>query len=112
MKKIVFVSYDGKYPNLCRGVLTLNINGKDYRFGHNYSNYDPRTGTFRGEGTRNFDEFWVSGGGLMPDYEGTYHEEWQWNDLAKLPSELLGLENEMLRVFNENVPHGCCGGCI
>ena len=32
MKKIEFVSYDGKYPNLCSGNLILNIDGTDYRF--------------------------------------------------------------------------------
>lgn len=27
---VEFVSYTGKYPNLCSGVLTLKINGKTY----------------------------------------------------------------------------------
>ena len=27
--KIKFVSYDGEYPTLCSGKLTLEINGKD-----------------------------------------------------------------------------------
>ena len=29
---IKFISYDGKYPNLCSGVLTVDINGQLYAF--------------------------------------------------------------------------------
>ena len=32
MKDIVFVSYDGKYPNLCSGTLTLKIDSEDHTF--------------------------------------------------------------------------------
>jgi len=48
--KIKFISYDGKYPNLCRGVFTVMINEKEYKFGHNYSNYhyiDNKGGIYR-----------------------------------------------------------------
>lgn len=29
---VEFVSYTGKYPNLCNGTLTLRIDGKEVRF--------------------------------------------------------------------------------
>lgn len=38
-KKIEFVDYNGEYPTLCSGVLTVLIDGKEYKFGHNYDNY-------------------------------------------------------------------------
>ena len=37
---IKFISYTGKYPNLCSGVLTVEINGKEYKFGHDVGDYD------------------------------------------------------------------------
>ena len=30
---VEFVSYTGEFPNLCRGVLTLRIDGEEVRFG-------------------------------------------------------------------------------
>ena len=33
MEHVKFVSYDGKWLNLCTGTLVLNINGTDYSFG-------------------------------------------------------------------------------
>ena len=50
---VEFVSYTGKYPNLCSGVLTLKINGKIYTFGYG----------------QKYDKFWESGGGLDRDYD-------------------------------------------
>lgn len=31
---IKFISYTGKYPNLCSGVLTLEIDGRIIKFGN------------------------------------------------------------------------------
>ena len=31
---VEFVSYDGKYPCLCMGTLTIKVDGKEYRFNH------------------------------------------------------------------------------
>lgn len=31
---VEFVNYSGCYPNLCRGVLTLRIDGEEVKFGH------------------------------------------------------------------------------
>lgn len=39
---VKFVSYSGKYPNFCRGVLVLKIDGIEYCFGHEVGSYDFR----------------------------------------------------------------------
>ena len=31
--RVKFISYTGEYPNLCSGVLTLEIDGVQYKFG-------------------------------------------------------------------------------
>ena len=90
---VEFVSYTGKYPNLCRGVLTLKINGKLYTFGCG----------------QKYDRFWESGGGLDKDYDPII-EEWL-IDCDYLPKELVKYADQIDRVINENIPFGCCGGC-
>ena len=32
--RVKFIDYTGRYPNLCSGVLTLEIDGKIYKFGY------------------------------------------------------------------------------
>lgn len=92
---IKFISYTGKWPNLCSGILTLEIDGKKARFGY---------------GTLN-SPFWLSGGGLNPNYEGAYQGEWK-IDVDRIPEEYRKYASEIDRAFNENVEWGCCGGCI
>ena len=92
---VKFISYTGKHPNLCFGILTLQIDGKKARFGY---------------GTLN-DSFWVSGGGLNPNYEGAYQGEWK-IDVNRIPKEYRKYATEIDKVFNENIEWGCCGGCI
>ena len=101
---VKFVSYTGSYPNLCRGVLTLEIDGTEYKFGHDYRNYN----WFNED---NYDSFWSSSGGLMPNYEGAYQEEWR-IDVDDIPEQFQKYAVEIDEVFNDNVPWGCCGGCI
>ena len=87
MAEMKFISYDGKYPNLCAGTLV-----------------------FEKDGERHEEKYCMhSTGGINPNYEGTYSGPW----------ELTGMDylNEMERCYltklvNENVRHGCCGGCI
>ena len=38
---VEFVSYTGKWPNLCSGILTLKIYGKEHRFGYGSGMYEP-----------------------------------------------------------------------
>lgn len=97
---VKFVSYTGEYPNLCSGVLTLEIDGVEYTFGYGYNRPQP-----------DFKSFWSSGGGIINNYESTYSEEWQ-IDVNDLPEQFRKYAQEIDRVFNENVEWGCCGGCI
>lgn len=98
---VKFVSYTGSYPNLCSGILTLEIDGNEYKFGH--SIYKEPQGEFHG--------FWSSGGGIQPNYDGTWQGEWK-IDVNRLPEQFRKYAVEIDEVFNDNVPWGCCGGCI
>ena len=88
---VEFVSYDGKYPCLCMGTLTIRVNGNTYRFNHAM----------------------VSGGGIWHDSDWNYEVKYDdWTvDLGEHP-ELELYKEEITRVVNENVERGCCGGCI
>ncbi len=100
---VEFIEYSGKYPNLCSGVLTLKINGKTYRFGNSY------------KGKNLLKPFWHSGGscGFTNGYSESYVERNEWTiNASELPNELKSYASEIDRVFNANVPFGCCGGCL
>ena len=100
---VKFVSYTGRFPNLCRGTLTLEIDGVEYTFGGGYK--EPET---------DFASFWCSGGSTWFDDEWREHvEEREWIiDVDNLPEQFRKYAQEIDRVFNENVEWGCCGGCI
>lgn len=89
---VKFISYDGKYPNLCRGTLVIEVNGKRYELKY----------VIQSGGQVTFDEDWsadiVSG-------------EW-YIDSDDLPDELKPYREEIEEVVNDNIPYGCCGGCI
>lgn len=93
---VKFVNYTGSYPNLCSGILTLEIDGIEYTFGSSSKS--------------DFDSFWCSGGGLTRDYEA-YSGEWEIN-VKWLPEQFREYAKEIDDVFNSNVRWGCCGGCI
>lgn len=100
---VKFVKYTGKYPNLCSGVLTLEIDGVEHTFGYNYHYPKPE-----------FDQFWCSGGDVWFDVD--------WNDcieyggwkihVDKLPEQFRKYAEEIEDVLNDNIPLGCCGGCL
>lgn len=112
--KIKFVSYDGEYPNLCRGQLVLKIGRKTYKFGkprYDFSSNQPKD---------IYSRFWTSGGEIRrtEDWSDMWSEKGEWNSYIdsyvekKLPKEVIDNIDEIMRLFNENVPQGCCGGCI
>jgi len=119
--RVEFVSYDGAYPNFCRGVLTVKIDGKLVRFGHHYDNmhYNEDLKKWVSEdedpNNPNYDSFWSSGGEITHDGDWNnieIHEE-EWNiDVDNLDEKFWDLADELDRVINENIPYGCCGGCI
>lgn len=109
--RVKFISYTGEYPNLCSGVLTLEIDGKQYKFGHDYSRCHYHTDIEKwvqedeDPNNPNFNSFWTSGGHV------TRRGEWQ-IDVNELPEQFWDVATEIDAVINENIPYGCCGGCI
>ena len=104
---VEFINYTGKYPNLCSGDLTLKINGIEYIFSSRYKN------------TLNIDllpSFWAPGGKLERDSNGKYSikekGDWEFVNERLFKEEILKYKDEIMKVFNENVPKGCCGGCF
>ena len=96
MREIEFVSYNGKYPNLCSGWLELKIDGKPWR---RYVNL-------------------FSGGQCYIDGEREVVEQGPW-DLAGYDYDYLVNDgftdeeiNAIICLLNEHVEFGCCGGCI
>jgi len=87
-----FVSYDGKYPNLCSGNLILEVDGKLFKF-ERHSLCSGGSVTFND----NWEERVSSGPYTVDEFPEGFPEE------AKA---------EALEVINNNVPHGCCGGCV
>lgn len=89
---IEFVSYDGSFPNLCRGTLVIKVNGKEYNCGR----------CLMSGGSVTFDDHWAEHIG-----------EGDWSiDKDCLPKEIAHLYKEIADVVNANVPQGCCGGCV
>lgn len=88
---VEFISYDGKYPCLCMGTLTIKVNGKTYWLNNKM----------------------ISGGCIMRDGDWNMWSEYgDWEiDLEKYP-ELEPYKEEITKVVNDNVEQGCCGGCI
>lgn len=88
---IKFVQYTGRYPNLCSGTLTLDVDGRVYTF----------------------KDVLRSGGSIVrdPEYDlMAVAGEWK-VDLYEHP-ELASYQQEIENLVNEHVQHGCCGGCI
>lgn len=87
---IEFVSYSGKYPNLCSGDLIVKINGEEVNLGI----------CLRSGGVCGFTAEWE-------DY--VTHGDWK---IDELPEAYEKYRKEIEKVANDNVPHGCCGGCL
>lgn len=91
---IKFISYTGKFPNLCSGTLTVEHDGTQYEINGNKAFY---TG-----GNVSFSAGWEE------DIEigawGVFADE--------LPPELEEHWEKVEEIMNDNVQHGCCGGCI
>lgn len=94
MKKIL-IEYDGEYPNLCSGHLKVWLGNDFYDFG----------------------QYCLSSGGscyFENDYadEVVKQGEWSINEYSipeNFPEEYL---DDVLKVINEEITWGCCGGCL
>lgn len=87
-----FVSYDGKYPNLCSGTLVMRIGGERIQF----PEYCLSSGGSAG--------FTSDGEDVVTDGEWTIRD-WPEN----FPESL---KEKATQLVNENVHYGCCGGCL
>lgn len=90
--KLSFVSYDGKYPNLCAGTLIMAIDGIEIEF----PQYCLSSG-----GSVSFDDEWN---------EHVTVGEWSISSFPKDFPE--NLKSEAESIVNDNIEFGCCGGCI
>lgn len=100
---VKFINYTGRYPSLCMGILTLEIDGIEYTFGDSWKNPKP-----------DFNKFWCSGGSVTADEDWDFNvkqDEWT-IDVNDLPEQFRKYATEIDEVFNDNVEWGCCGGCI
>ena len=95
---VKFVKYTGEYPCLCMGTLTLEIDGELATFGYE----------------QQYPSFWSTGGGVWFDSDwNDYVSTGEWViNVKELPEQFKKYALEISRVFNENVEHGCCGGCV
>lgn len=112
MAKIEFVKYTGSYPNFCRGTLYVKIDGKFTTFGNNYD-YDENIKNKNK--IMNYPCFWESGGWVRFDenwMEDVGKGPWKLAVYDEFPEDIQRLFPELIRIFNENVKWGCCGGCV
>lgn len=86
---IKFISYSGSFPNLCSGELVIEVDGKRYSITD-----------------------CISGGSVWFDESMEEHvDSGEWT-IGSLPENLEPYRNEITKVMNDNVPYGCCGGCV
>lgn len=119
MNNIEFISYDGKYPTLCSGMLILRVQGrlyalcswpeymnKQYQRNRNCILSDPNI-------TKVYNVGFLSGGST--DWTAEFYEEkithGEW-EIDGLPPSLEIFHKQIVDLLNENVEQGCCGGCL
>lgn len=101
-KRVEFVNYTGSYPCLCSGEVTLKIDGEIIKF-CKYKSDSERNG-------RPYLSL-ISGGEAYFDSDyNTIITYGPWG--INLDPRYAELEKEILEVINDNVPEGCCGGCL
>ena len=131
---VEFVFYSGEYPNLCRGVLVLKIDGHQYAFfphskhwGNPWGlefkhNLEKVKSYYEDPNTTNVYGYSLVSGGCagVDDNLEEYCEEGEWGvdfSQATLDDDYRFIISKDLHeaiecCINENVPFGCCGGCI
>lgn len=87
--KVEFVSYNGRYPNLCSGILVLRIDGEEIAFDD----------ALTSGGCVSFSDDWDEYIGYGP-----------W--VVNVPEKYRALADKISECVNENVEWGCCGGCV
>lgn len=86
--RVKFISYSGKYPTLCSGILTVEIEGKIISI-----------------------DSCLSGGNVTWDEQWNFYiEQGPWT--VNVPERYEEYKKEIEECMNSNVRFGCCGGCI
>lgn len=119
MAAVKFISYDGSYPNLCRGVLVVEINEQLYSLAMCSNDYRSRSCLRENQNIiKLIGCYFKSGGYVDINEDSVWQGEWSFDlDEARtlsgvkfpLIKEYIA---ELTEVFNENVEQGCCGGCL
>ena len=86
------IKYDGSYPNLCSGKLIVIVDGIEW----NFPDYCLSSG-----GSVSFDSEWQ---------ENVTYGAWTITDWPAEFPEILQLH--VTRAVNDEIDHGCCGGCV
>ena len=86
---IKFISYDGEYPNICSDTLVLEVDGKKWELSH----------ALCSGGSAGFDRNW-----------NAFVTSGPWS--VDLPEDFEPYQKEIEQLVNDNVPYGCCGGCL
>jgi len=86
------VKYDGEFPTLCAGVLCVTIDGTEYDFG---------CSSVASGGSVTFDDDWnehiYSGPWTVTKWPENFPEQFRFATVAAI---------------NDQISHGCCGGCV
>lgn len=127
---IEFVSYEGKFPNLCEGLLVVRIDGRLYAFSPYYDsmyrsfwNRFNRTEALEDDSITKVSGFYLRSGGYIDwDEDGEnpkiVKRKWIIDDKAmKLENGVRFIlsgeqKSELEKVINQNIELGCCGGCV
>jgi hypothetical protein len=91
MKMVEFVRYTGKYPSLCWGELHLRVDGIDFIGG-----FQLKSGG-KVSFSKDWEEMIQKGPWTILEFPESFPEE---------------AKEEATKIVNENVPWGCCGGCV
>ena len=91
-ERLKFISYDGEYPNLCSGILVMELDGNKVEF----------------------PKYCLSSGGRVccndDGHENVRKGSWSVSEFPKdFPKELEELAEN---IVNKKIDYGCCGGCI
>ena len=109
-KDIEFVKYTGEFPNLCTGTLFVRIDGQKFIFGDSYWATHKTKDL---DGVAVYPSFWESAGSFDDNWNAI-QKPWKLvpkKEQKLFPEEIRKLLPTLIKVFNKNVPHGCCGGC-
>lgn len=90
------IEYDGKWPCLCGGNLTVIIDEHRYEFG---------VGAIGSGGNCGFNGDWTD--------PFVNEGEWDWNYYRTIPERWnTDWDKDVLNEINSTITHGCCGGCL